>query len=178
MGTNANVTTTNMELTPMQVLFGPSGSQVDLGGTLGNVVFTSKYTKSDIKADQSGTAVRDRRVSGIEVSVTTELTEIKNKDIWKVVFPHGTETGSGTTGTFNFLSNIGDGDQSNAMVLTLHPLSAASGINTFDYTFYKATANAESTITYGPTEQARLKIVWNILPDESTIPNRWWKFGP
>ena len=61
---NATVTTSNMFLSPMQVKFGPSGSQIDLGGTLGNVVVTPKYTKADIKADQSGTSIRDRRVSG------------------------------------------------------------------------------------------------------------------
>lgn len=177
MGTNANVTTTNMFLSPMQVKFGPSGSQVDLGGTLGNVVITPKYMKADIKADQSGLSVRDRRVSGFECTVVTELAEIVNKDIWKVVFPHAVETGTGATGNIVFNSNIGDGDQANSNVLTLHPLSAASGDTSHDYTFYKAIATAESAVTYGPTEQGKLKITWNILPDESTTPNRWFRLG-
>ena len=177
MGSNATVTTTNMELTPMIVKFGASGSQADLGGTLGNVVITAKYNKADIKADQSGISVRDRRVSGVEVSVTTELTEVQNKDTWAVVFPHATFVGSGTTGNMIFAANIGDGDLSNAKVLTLHPMSKGVSDFSCDYTFYKATASAESTITYGPTNQAALKIVWNILPDESTTPNRWFKYG-
>lgn len=177
MSSNATVTTTNMELTPMQVKFGASGSQVDLGGTLGNVVISAKYHKADIKADQSGISVRDRRVSGVEVTVTTELTEVQDKSKWQVVFPHATFSGTGTTGNMTFVSNIGDGDQSNSQVLTLHPLSKGSADFSCDYTFYKATASAESTITYGPTNQAALKLVWNILPDESTTPNRWFKYG-
>jgi hypothetical protein len=177
MGSNATVTTNNMELTPMIVKYGPSGSQVDLGGTLGNVVLSAKYNKAEIKADQSGISVRDRRVSGVEVTVTTELTEIQNKDRWAVVFPHATFSGSGTTGNMVFNANIGDSDQSNAKVLTLHPMSKDVSDLNHDYTFYKATASAESTITYGPTNQAALKIVWNILPDESTTPNRWFKYG-
>lgn len=173
----AIVTTSNMELSPMIVKYGASGSEVDLGGTLGNVVITAKYTKAEIKADQSGTTVRDRRVSGIDVTVTTEVAEIQSKDIWKVVFPHATLSGTGTSGTITFNSNIGDSDLGNAKSLVLHPESKIATDLSADYTFWKATASAESSITYGPTEQAKLKIIWNILPDESVSPNRFFKFG-
>lgn len=168
----ATVTTSNMELTPMRVSF----DGVDLGGTLGNVVISAKYAKSNILADQSGSTVRDRRVSGVEITVTTEVSEIKNKDIWKVVFPHATLVSTGTA-AIDFNDNIGDSDSANAAVLLLHPLSKADGDLTTDYTFYKAVASAESSITYGPNEQARLKIVWNILPDESATPNQFFRFG-
>ena len=174
---SATVTTSNMELSPMIVKYGTAGSEVDLGGTLGNVVISAKYSKSNILADQSGTTVRDRRVSGVEVTVTTELAEIQNKDIWKVVFPHATETGTGTSGTIAFNQNIGDGDLANAKQLILHPESKAALDVTGSYIFFKAVASAESSITYSPTEQARLKIVWNILPDESAVPNKFFKFG-
>jgi hypothetical protein len=168
----ATVTTSNMELTPMRVSF----DGVDLGGTLGNVVISAKYAKSNILADQSGSTVRDRRVSGVEITVTTEVSEIKNKDIWKVVFPHATLVSTGTA-ALDFNDNIGDSDSANAAVLLLHPLSKADSDLTTDYTFYKAVASAESSITYGPNEQARLKIVWNILPDESATPNQFFRFG-
>lgn len=168
----ATVTTSSMELTPMRVTF----DGVDLGGTLANVVISSKYAKSNILADQSGSTVRDRRVSGIEITVTTELTEIQNKDIWKVVFPHATLISSGTAAIV-FKENMGNSDLANANLLTLHPLSKTDLDLTTDYNFYKAVASAESTITYGPNEQARLKIVWNILPDESVQPNQFFKYG-
>jgi hypothetical protein len=168
----ATVTTSSMELSPMRVTF----DGVDLGGTLGNCVISAKYAKSPILADQSGSTVRDRRVSGVEITVTTEITEIQNKDVWKVVFPHATLVGTGTK-ALDFVENIGDGDLSNAAALVLHPLSKADADLTTDYTFYKAVASAESSITYGPNEQARLKIVWNILPDESATPNQFFRFG-
>lgn len=175
----ATVTTSNMELTPMRVSYGTAGSEVDLGGTLANVVISAKYTKSNIMADQSGSTVRDRRVSGMEVSVTTELSEIQSKDIWKVVFPHATKigTGVGSLAAIRFDDNIGDGDLTNAKQLVLHPLSKANADKSTDYTFFKAVASAESSITYGPNEQARLKIVWNILPDESAVPNKFFRYG-
>lgn len=88
----AELDTKNMELTPVRVKWKPPGGStyVDLGGTLDNVVISIAYKKSEIKADQSGTSVRDRRVSGIDIKVTTSLAEIKNKEIIKVLFPHAT----------------------------------------------------------------------------------------
>lgn len=171
----AVVTTSQMELTPMRVTFDGQ----DLGGTLGNISFTAKYMKANIMADQSGQTVRDRRVSGIEVTLTTELTEIQNKDIWKVVFPHATKigTGTGALAAIKFDQNVGDGDLANAKQLILHPLSKPDSDLSTDYTFFKAVASAESSITFGPTEQARLKIVWNILPDESQVPNKFFRYG-
>lgn len=175
----ATVTPTSMELTPMRVSFGASGSQVDLGGTLSNIVISAKYMKSPIKADQFGQSTLDRRVSGMEVTVTTEVAEIINKDTYQVVFPNAAKTGSGSTtlAALTFNEAIGDGDLTYAKLLTLHPLSIADANTTMDYNFYKACSSSESTITYGPTEQARLKIVWNILPDTSTTPARYFKYG-
>lgn len=169
----ANVQTTNMELTPVRVTYGG----VDLGGTLSNAVITAKYTKSDIKADQSGTTVRDRRVSGLEINVATEVVEIQSKDIWKVVFPHATLITSGAQKAIQFNAAVGDGDLANSNILTLHPLSQPDNVVDFDHTFFKATSLADSTITYGPTEQARLKIVWNALPDDSVTPERFYRYG-
>jgi len=164
-----------MELSPMRVKF----NSVDLGGTLAGVVITAKYVKSPILADQSGSTVRDRRVSGIEISVTTELAEIQNKDVWAVVFPHATKVGTGTgaLAAIDFKENMGDGELAKAEQLVLHPLSKADADLSADYTFFKAIASAESSVTYSPTEQARLKIVWNILPDESATPNKFFRYG-
>lgn len=169
----ATVTTSKMELSPMRVTY----NGIDLGGTTGSVVVAAKYAKSDILADQSGSTVRDRRVSGIEITVTTNLAEVQDKSLWKVVFPHATLTGSGTSGTLEFFENMGDSDLANAATLILHPLSKADGDTSGDIYFYKAVASAESSITYGPTEQAVLSIVWNILPDESVQPNQFMRIG-
>ncbi len=178
MTTYPSITQTNLELTPMQVKWkGPgAGSYIDLGATLGNVVVTAKYTKADIKADQFGETILDRRVKGIEINVATELAEIKNFDIWKVIYPHATKLVTGGT-AIQFETKIGDKDTDYVGQLLLHPLSENSSSETYDYLFYSAIATAESSVTYGPTEQARLKITWTILPDFTVTPARFFRFG-
>lgn len=170
----STVTTSKMELSPMRVKF----KTVDLGGTLGGVTVNVEYTKAEIKADQSGDTVRDRRVSGMNISVATEIAEIKNKDEWKVVFPHArlVDDGIGHKMMY-FTTNIGDSDLANAGELLLHPLSLADADLSGDYKFYKGCADAKSEIKYSPTDQATLKITWNILPDDSVQPERFFIHG-
>lgn len=172
---NATVTTSNMELSPMRVTF----DGLDLGGTMSNVTISAKYVKANLLADQSGSTVRDRRVSGVEITVETELTEVQFKNNWKYVFPHATKLGSGNTtlAAIDFNDAIGDSDLANAKTLVLHPLTKPDADLSTDYTFYKAVASAESSISYGPNDQAKLKIVWNILPDESATPNKFFRYG-
>ena len=175
----SSIDATLMELTPMRVNFkGPSdSSHIDLGGTLSNVVIETKYEKADIKADQLGTTVLDRRVKGLIIQVTTELTQVEDKNIWKYVFPHATEAGTSPHKYIDFKSMVGDSDLANAGELVLHPLSKDNTVLDFDFTFFKACASAESSITYGPDKQAVLKIIWNILPDLSVTPPRFYRHG-
>lgn len=151
---------------------------VDLGGTLGNVVVSAEYTKADIKADQLGETVLDRRVSGLNIKITTELTEIKNKDLWKVVFPHLQLVDGGVGGKMvRAVSKVGESDLDLSKILLLHPLSLPDADLSGDYKFYKAVADAKSEITYSPSDQARLKIVWNIYPDMSVSPAQFFIHG-
>lgn len=174
MSTSQAVTSTaNMELTPMRVTF----DGVDLGGTLSNVTVTPETDKAEIMADQSGTSVRDRRVSGLNIKVETELAEIQLKDNWKVVFPNGKLVTSGLNKMIYFENSVGDSDLVRSKQLVLHPLSKADADKSGDYLFYKACADAKSAIVYGPTEQARLKILWNILLDDSVLPPRFFLHG-
>ncbi len=176
----ANVQSSEMELTPMRVDFQAPGATdfTDLGGTLGNVLVSIKYKKADIKADQMGDGtVLDRRVSGLEVTVTTELAEIKDiATVWTTIYPIGTLASDSAAMTFT--SQVGNSDLANAGILRLHPLSIAPASDTsFDYYFWKACASAESEITYSSKDQAKMKIVWNVLPDFTTTPARFAKFG-
>jgi hypothetical protein len=170
---NASVTTSNMELTPCRVTY----KGVDLGGTLSNVIVRPAFEKADILADQSGTTVRDRRVSGLNIQVETELTEVELKENWKVVFPHAFLVESGGNKQITFPNNVGDGDLSNAGILILHPLNKVDADLSADHKFFKATADATSEFVFSPTDQSRLKVIWNILPDDSTTPELFYVYG-
>lgn len=150
--------------------------ELDLGATLDNVVVAAKYTKSDMKADQFGDTILDRRVSGIEVSVTTALAEIRDKDRWKVAIPNITRLSTGGEAV-EFETKIGEKDTDLTGLLRLHPLSEDNDALSYDYIFYEAVASAESEITYSPTEQAKLNVVWTVLPDDSVVPARFFKHG-
>lgn len=169
----ATVLTQNMELTPCRVTF----KGVDLGGTLDNVVIRPSFSKSEILADQSGKTVRDRRVSGLNIQVETSLAEVINKNLWKVVFPHAKLVTSGLNKIMYFENNVGNSDLSNAGILQLHPLSMPDANLSTDHKFFRACASAESEYTLSPTEQGKLKIVWNILPDDSVQPERFYVYG-
>lgn len=168
---NPSVTPSNMDLGPVQVIF----KGVDLGGTLGGCKIAWEYKKATLKSDQLGDSILDRRVSGLIISVETELAEIANKANWQAVFPHMQLVGSGSGGYF--VSKIGESDLSKAGVLTLHPLMLGSSDKSRDYTFYLACPDAKSEIQHTSNGQLKLKLHWNIYPDTSVTPARFMYYG-
>lgn len=170
----AQVYTQKMELTPCRVVY----KGVDLGGTLDGVTVNIEFQKSDILADQSGSTVRDRRVSGLNITVETSLAQTQDKDLWKKVFPHAHLVSDGLGNKMiYFTSRLGDSDLANAGELVLHPLSKADNDKSGDFKFFKAAPDAKSSIVFSPTEQSKLKIVWNIMPDDSVQPERFMIYG-
>ncbi len=168
----AAVTPANMELTPSRFKFGG----VDLGGTLGNVAIKPVYEKAEIKADQFGSSVLDRRVKGVKITIETQLTEVKNKDNWMVVFPHLRDATSGSR-VLDFVSKVGESDLALAKELLIHPLSLADSDVSGDFFAWKATAEAASDYTLGPDGQTTLKVLFNLYLDTSVTPARLARLG-
>lgn len=172
VGSNAVITPVNMELTPCRVVF----NGVDLGGSEGNVKVTGSFKKAPIKVDQTGEIVIDQKVSGFELFVETILSEVKNKDTWKAVYPNAKKISAGN-GAIYFQEATGQSDLSLAAILLLHPLSISDSNLDYDHKFYKAVAESVSEITFGPSKQQGLKVKWRILPDTSVLPWRFWFHG-
>jgi hypothetical protein len=173
----ATVTPTNLDLGICRVTYGGT----DLGATLDNVIITINRTKAEIKADQLGTTVVDRKMSGTMMQVATSLAEVKNlDDVWKAVFPSADLVIDGVDPTkkyMDFRERICFGDQANALPLLLHPLCNDDADVTGDFLFDLVIASEESEFTFGPEEQQRLKLVWNVLPDLSVSPARFLRYG-
>lgn len=160
---NANVNTQKLDLGPCRVTYGG----LDLGATLGNVTVKVKYSKADMKMDQTGTTIVDKRVSGLEISVESALAQVQDKAIWKKAFPTASLITSGLNEAILFDNKLGLSSYDGAQMLTLHPLNKPDNDKKNDYNFYKAYPTEESDIVFGPTEQQKLKIVWGIFPDTS-----------
>ena len=169
LSANATATATGVALS-----FG--GTKVDLGGTLGGVKIKVQYKKSPIKADQFGDTDLDSKVSGFMATVETELTQVRDFQILKVLFPHATLVGDASKAIL-FNTAVGDADSDNAGELTLHPQSVGSNDETYDWLVYKAVATAESEYPFSPTEQTKLKITWKVYPDLSVNPARFLRYG-
>lgn len=169
----ANITPANTELTPGRLTY----KGVDLGGTLGHITIVVEAMKADILQDQLGKTVIDRRISGHKITLETELTEIKNKDILKVAFQWMNEITSGGNKALYATSQVGRSDLADSGVLLVHPLSLPDADLSGDVKFYKATPEGKSTLVYGPDKQLTLKTLWNIYPDTSIVPAQFMFFG-
>lgn len=171
-GTIPTVTVSNFDIGPCQVLW----AAVDLGGTHDNVKIKFKYDKTFLTADQLGKTKLDAAISGIDCTVETSFLQTRDKTRFQSVFP--TAILSGTTNKYiDFTDQTAVRQLQFAGALRLHPMVDASGSNNNEWYFYKALPLEDSEYTFGPTEQAKLKITWQILADLSTSPARYFRAG-
>lgn len=173
MTATTNVTESKMELTPMRVTFDGN----DLGGTLENVVIDLSYSKGEIKADQFGTTVLDRRVNGLVAKVTTKITEVRDPETWSRIFPNFTYHEVGADKAVEMSLPIGASDLDNSALLTLHPIVLDDADTSQDHHFYLAFPEEVSQITYGPEEQSGLQVIWNVYRQVTGGISRWYRYG-
>lgn len=165
-----------LELTPQKV----SWNGVDLGATLDGVTIEIKYMKGEIKADQYGVTVLDRRLNGTEITVTTALGQVRDPLFWSKVFPSAQYATSGMDKSLTFNQETGRSDRDNAQVLVLHPVVLDDTDVSQDHTFYLAHPSEESSIAYGPEDQSKAELVFNIYPQILTGDGgslQFYRFG-
>lgn len=170
---NAAISVVNQDLGACRVTY----NGVDLGSTLNKVVLTVKYHKAHFKSDQTGDTVLDSAIHGMDITVTTDLAETRDKTKWLVAFPSADLLGISPANYLDFKDKMGLRDLPRAQALILHPLVEADASLNFDHYFWKALATEESGLTMGPGEQYKLKLVWRIYPDVSVTPFRFYRFG-
>lgn len=170
----AAISVSNMDIGPCQVFFDGD----DLGATLSNVVINFKYMKTKLSADQTGSETYlDEAISGIDVTVETEIAEVRDKTKLSKIFPNATFITSGSQKALQFNDKVATRQLQFAKNLKLHPLVESDSSEDYDWIFYKAVPTEESTYTFGPTEQQRLKVVWRIYLDLSVSPGRMFRIG-
>lgn len=169
----ATVTPSNFDIGPAQVMF----NGVDLGGTAGNVKIKFGYKKAILKADQTGDTMLDKAISGMNCSVETEFQETRNKTNFQTLFPAATIITTSGHQYIDFKDQTAQRQLANSAPLQLHPLEEAMSSNDYDWYFYKALPMEDSEYTFGPAEQAKLKIHWDILLDLTVTPGRLFRVG-
>lgn len=169
----ANVTPTNIPLTPMRVNF----NGVDLGGTEGGVTLSIKYETAPIMVDQFGKTEINRKVSGQAYSVKMVLSEIINKDTAKVALPSAHEIVSGLNKMLYSDMQIGDDMLAHAQALILHPLEKSDSDLSEDYKFFKAVCTQAVEVKYGPDKQSGFQVEFVVFPDTGVSPARFMIYG-
>lgn len=172
-GSQAVVTTSKLDIGPCRVTF----DDLDVGGTLDNVVVNFKFMKAPLKADQSGESLRDEAISGVEITIETSIAETRSNDLLKKIFPNATPIEDSPKKALQWENLIATRMLPNAKVLTLHPLVEADDSLNFDWTIYKAMPSEESSYSFSPTDQGKMKIVWKAYLDDSVTPNRMFRYG-
>jgi hypothetical protein len=173
---NLNVQVQKMELTTQRVTW----KGIDLGGTNEGVKIEIKYMKGDIKADQYGETVMDKRLNGLSVKVTTALAQVRDPAFWAKIFPSAVLAGSVGDQSLTFGQDTGRSALSDAGALVLHPVVLADADLTQDHTFYLACPNEESSLNYGPKDQVKATLVFDIFPQILTGNGgalKFYKFG-
>ncbi len=170
----ATITVSNFDIGPAQVLW----NGVDLGGTAGNIKIKFKYEEKDLTADQTGSKTPlDKAIAGMHCSVETEFQETRNKTNFQALFPSATAVTTSGHQYIDFKDQTSSRLLSGAAPLQLHPLEEALSSADYDWYFYKAVPNQDSEYTFGPGEQAKLKVIWNILLDLTVTPGRLFRVG-
>lgn len=180
-------TPTDFELTPGQVYWTPNGSTAEsyLGATLKNIKVTFKYSKAELKADQTGDTALDRRISGGMVSVETEIPQTKDFQLFSYLFPNaeldGTTgfSGNAPSAAIQWNTAVGNSDLAVAGNLRIHPQSFPATNAAYDWNFPLACPAEDSGVVFGPAEQMAFKVVWNVYPDTSVsaAPYEFFTYG-
>lgn len=176
MSTIPTVTVSDFDIGPCRVKYGST----DIGGTSGNVTIKFKYEKKELKADNYGSTLLDAAISGMECTIETEFLETRDKTYFALLFPSSAIAGSNPNKYIDFKDKTAIRQLALANTLELHPLVEDSTSKNHDWYFYKAIPWEDSSYTFGPAEQAKLKISWHVFLDTSVspaLPARMFRVG-
>jgi hypothetical protein len=132
---------------------------------------------SEIKVDQYGSTIIDKRTSGFKYTIELEIAEVKFKDNWKILFPSAIVAEQGGQKSVYFDSQMSYSQRSQAGSLVLHPLALPDSDKSGDFYVWLASAEAKTDYVFSPSEQVKLKITFTIYPDFTTTPARFFLFG-
>lgn len=141
---------------------------VDLGHTLGGVLFTVERSFEDMVVDKYGETPIDKVLIGNRLLVQLTLAQ-PDIESWNAAIPEGVlEQGSvPLEDRLGLGRDAGFQLRSDALLLRLHPVRLADADQSEDVVIYKAVSIEAVEAGYRVDEQRGLEVTWEALVDES-----------
>ncbi len=115
----------NVQLGTCQILYGPAGSEVDLGLTIGGVEVEVSTTTHETKLDQFGDTVANEFIMGRNITIRMSLAET-TLDNMVALFPGATKVVSSTKENVKVTSGTGESLLLAAKQMILRPIENAN----------------------------------------------------
>lgn len=153
-----------LELGPAQIKWGTSGSEVDLGKTLGGVTVRMSDSSVDLKSDQFGESAEDTILTGTTVEVECPFAEMSYDLLGKILFQSsiGSDASKGFTGE----NNVGTSLLTNsASLLVIKYENGSPSTNIADTIHFPAAAPLPNVeLSFDATNQRVATAVFKCFP--------------
>ncbi len=172
MGSSANVTLSNIMISPCRVKF----DGVDLGAMEGAATLKFETLTSNIEVAQLGKTVVDMVSNGQNLVLKCKLMEVSPVQLKRVLGNSKLIT-VGPDSSLYIENQIGQKFSAFAKVLILHPLAKDDADLSGDMKFYKAVAKPTTDINWESDKPQAMEIEFFALPDFAVSPARFAIIG-
>lgn len=155
------------DLGPCQVTF----NSVDLGTTLGGVIFRDSMNQVVVGEDQAGTTPVDHILTGRSIQVEVPLSRSTLAQLVAVI------PGNSNYSSYMIVNNqAGIARAASAQKLVIQPL--VNGAPSADaLTIFKASPITDIELTFDNENQRVYKVTFNVYPDTAANNNRLYQIG-
>jgi hypothetical protein len=152
---------------------------VDLGHTLGGVVFTANRDFTKVMADKYGSTPVDYVLNGTEATVEFTLAQTEFAQLDPAMPETSSYNGAGVQDRVDLGGDAGYSLRQDAKVLVIHPLKNAATDFSDDITLYKAVSTGNIELPYRVDEQKVVALTFTALVSEDYgIGRRLGHIGP
>lgn len=161
------MSTNDLELGPVEVLFGTAGAEVEVGPTEGGVVVSFSTDVQDLMTDQAGTAPKDQVISGIPTEVTVPFASISFSNMARAL--NQTLLTVGTSNLIEGANVVGTrlSTKANSLLLKKIINGVASTASANWLRFPQAAPTGNFEFSFSKDTQRIIEVVFTCFPDSS-----------
>lgn len=140
---------------------------VDLGHTLGGVVFKAARDFTKVMADKYGSTPVDYVLNGTEVTIEVTFAQTEWYQLDKAMLETSSYDGAGTADRVDVGGETGYSLRQDAKQLIIHPLKNAATDYSDDITIYLAVSTGDIELPYKVDEQKAVQVTFTALVSEA-----------